>query len=175
MSTTPAKAVSLYPWPRFFGRYLDYLIVGTAFGLALEFAVPGHPILQSSYLLGWLSALAWIPLEGLCLCTIGTTPGKVLLGMSVQTAEGHQLSSGQALRRSVSAWLTGCAALLPLVSLITMNSQYNRLRIGQQASWDRDGGFQVVREPLSFARKLVLVGVVALFLFMIALGGSAVE
>ena len=163
----------MHPWRRWGPRYLDYLIVTVILGVGLSFAAPESGLLGHDYLLGALAALIWIPIEGLLVATIATTPGKALVGLSVQTTEGTVLSSPQALGRAMRAWLTGCAMLLPLVSLVTMNTQYNRLRSGHQATWDDTGGFRVHHEPLSLGRKILLVGVVSLFVILMVLGSAA--
>jgi uncharacterized RDD family membrane protein YckC len=138
----------------------------------LALVSPGSALLSSDYGLAWVAAFLWVPVEALLLVSLGTTPGKYLLGMRVQRADGRPLSFGNALHRAVSAWGLGCAFLIPLAYLFTFNSQYNRLRKGRESTWDESGGYVVIHSPLSLPRVLLLVVAVGLIIALIALGAS---
>lgn len=55
--------------------------------------------------------------EALLLCSIGTTPGKWILGLRVRQRDGSKLSFSQAVCRVVRRFVYGEGCLIPLVSL----------------------------------------------------------
>jgi uncharacterized RDD family membrane protein YckC len=163
-------ATTRHPWHRWFARvWLDYAFAGLVVALVLNNFSPGNPLLSNNFGLTWISALLWIPAEALLVSTFGTTPGKYLVGMRVQRLDGRQLSLSESFSRSVSAWAVGCAMVIPVALFFTFNAQYNRLRKGEESSWDEKGGFVVVHSPLTTSRRVLvtLVGAGILSLFVL--------
>lgn len=175
MPPRPANAVAAtHPWARWFARlWLDYLFATLIVGALLMFAFPGGDLLSNDYALMWVSTVFWIVVEAVFVASIGTTPGKYLVGIRIEKPGGALLSLSESFSRAASAWAIGCACFLPLVPLLTLNAQYNRLREGRPATWDARGGFVVVHTPLGTARSLLLVLVVLGVLGLIALGTVA--
>lgn len=164
------------PWHRWFARvWLDYIFAGLLLGIILGIVAPDSSILSNDYALAWIAALLWIPLEAALLTAFGTTPGKYLVGLRVLTTGGSRLTYPQAIGRSFSVWAIGCALLIPLVLLFTFGSQYNRLKRGQQASWDERGGYAVIHSPLSTGRKVLVTSIVFLVVALIVLGALLPE
>lgn len=128
-----AAAAARHPWHRWFARlWLDYAFAGLMLGILLAFVAPTNTLASNDYALMWVAALLWIPAEAVFIASIGTTPGKYLVGIRVEKRDGRQLSLSEALTRSASAWAIGCALMLPLVPLITLNTRYNRLKNGKK-------------------------------------------
>jgi len=171
----PAQATAAtHPWHRWFARlWLDYLFAALILGVILGIAFPESSLLSNDYALMWVSAAFWTIAEAVFVASIGTTPGKYLVGIRIEKPGGQLLSLSEAFSRSFSAWAIGCAFLIPLISLFTLNAQYNRLRKGKPSTWDDKSGFVVIHTPLSTARALLLVLVVLGVLGLIVLGTMA--
>ena len=91
-------------WFRSLARFCDYCLfylVAGAITLSLPYFYP--PFFY--YFLAIATPLLWIPLEAFLISKWGTTPGKALFGLSVQSAEGFKLSYSKALKWS--AFLPG--------------------------------------------------------------------
>lgn len=163
-----------HPWHRWFARvWLDYVFAAFVLGVVLAVVAPSSSLLASDYALMWLAAVLWIPAEALLVASVGTTPGKYLVGMRITRSDGSLLSIAEAFTRAGSVWLIGCALMLPLVLLLTFNAQYNRLRKGKDSTWDERGRFLVTHTPLTPGRQLLLVFVVLAVLGLVVLGTMA--
>ena len=153
-------------WSRWFARvWIDYLLLNIAVGLAIGFVAPDSALLTEdfTFVLIFLNAALWVPIEAVLVARSGRTPGKWLLGLRVVKNDGSRTSFSEALARSAAAWMVGCAFLFPLVFLFTMDAQYKRVRAGRPASWDEKRGFVVEAAPLSGAQiRTVVVVVLAL-------------
>ena len=106
----PKHYATRHPWRRFLARELDTAL----------FILPG------AFLLAWLGAantvwvllLTWLAysmvallLEPLLLCTVGTTPGKWLMGLRLRYSyydHTDKPTFGQALFRTLHVWFRGC-------------------------------------------------------------------
>jgi len=148
-------------WSRFFARIFDVwweiLLVAFAVGAALSrysawFVAwingPGE-----SQLFGILCLPIALILDAVLFRVVGNTPGKVLLGLKVETLDGKPLSLVQYLGRNFSMWATGLALGIPFINLFTMANQSHRLGKGQQASYDESTGFRVRAHPYGWVRK----------------------
>jgi|LSQX01.1.fsa_nt_gb tetratricopeptide (TPR) repeat protein/uncharacterized RDD family membrane protein YckC len=118
------------PWPRFWARLLDYMlfITGVSYGYSIATGittVPGNSL--------WLNLAAialWVPVETVLLCSLGTTPGKWLLNISIRDEYGKKLVPVKAFKRSLLVWLCGTWAGIPVLSVIGLVNSYTRLRKG---------------------------------------------
>lgn len=140
----PLGSTEPHPWRRYFARTID--IVLFSFGAGLVVGLIGA-VSGSGVLLVILSIVAWvfgwIFIEAALLATWGTTPGKLLFGITLRTAQGTKLDFGTALGRAFKVWFRGLGLSLPIVSIVTLVMAYNRLKERGDTSWDADGGFQV--------------------------------
>src|SRR5205814_8929201 len=82
----------------------------------------------------------------------GTTIGKAILGISVETPTGERPSYGQASARELGVYLKGYALGLPLVAWITHVVAYKHLSSNAITSWDRSAGLVVRHRPAGAAR-----------------------
>src|SRR5262249_44153066 len=72
------------PWVRYWARWIDSLLIGILVSFPFGFILPEglqNPFVDS--LIFSIALMTWIPIEALLLVTIGTTPGKALLKISV--------------------------------------------------------------------------------------------
>jgi uncharacterized RDD family membrane protein YckC len=137
------------PWVRYFARSIDRsiafglgsVVVGIAFIMGLR---PGMEAKLLGYACTWIG---WIVVESLLMSTLGTTPGKALLGVRVRTNTGENLNFFQALSRTGGIWIRGEALGIPIVNLFTLVVAYNKLMGNRITSWDREGGTIVEHAP----------------------------
>jgi len=113
--------VAPHPWRRWFANGLDYaLMVLILFYIQLlVLRLPGSG--ESGLFVRWLRQVIVTffagAAEALLLCTIGTTPGKWILGLRVRQRDGSKLSFSQAGYRAVQRFKYGEGYLIPLVDL----------------------------------------------------------
>lgn len=165
-----AKTPGPRPWVRYFARSIDRSI---AFGLAavivgFAFIMGLRPGIEAHLLSLGITWVGWIVVEALLLSTLGTTPGKALLGVRVRTVTGENLNFFQALSRTTGVWIRGEGLGIPLVSLVTLIVAYNKLMGDRITSWDREGGTVVEHGPCGPGRVVggLLVGVLAMFVLI---------
>ena len=164
-AATPAKAADQAlprPYVRFWARAIDGgLYLAT---LPLLAAVVGTGFFFYVCFLFWLAAA--VGLEALLLATVGTTPGKAILGVCVSSADGKKLSFAQAWRRSYSLYVRGKG----LGSLMKWPA-YRKLANDARTAWDEAGNFLIKYKQLSAGR--MFGGVVAPLVATMILFGSA--
>ncbi|MDR0881065.1 MAG: RDD family protein, partial [Candidatus Adiutrix sp.] len=149
-------------WPRFFARifdvWLEIMLVSIVLGVVLGYYSAGFiewindP--GGSLFLGIICLPIGLMLDAAVYRLIGNTPGKALLGLKVSTLDGRALSFGQYLYRNFSIWIAGLAFGLPIIYLITMARQGQRLARGQQTSYDESTGYRVRAKQIGWIRRL---------------------
>jgi hypothetical protein len=80
---------------------------------------------------------------------------------------GATLTYSAALARSLKVWWRGLAAGVPLVSLFTLITAYQRLKRNQRTSWDAEGGFMVQHGKVGWPRVLLALALLFLYFFLI--------
>ncbi len=103
---------------RFFARWVEILVYQTL--LFALFVLTGKDLYDfignQSFLIFHLIPL--FLLEAWILSQWGTTPGKALMRLKVETGDGASLSYLKALLRTARVWFLGVGALMPLLLLI---------------------------------------------------------
>lgn len=156
-------------WRRFFARQIDIML-----GIAV--VVPAAAALQWtdywSALVpdGWAMLLApaavWIVLEALQLHLLGWTPGRLVLGLRVESKDGGRVSLWQGLKRSALVWAGGLAFglrlghLLPVVQWIYGFWSFQK---HGQTLWDQSAGTVVNAVRLGRWHATGIAGMLALF------------
>ncbi|MCZ8512474.1 RDD family protein [Paenibacillus filicis] len=155
------------PWIRFWARYLDSLIWAFAVSLLLAaFSISMNLSGINEYLFGVILLFLWIPVEGLLLSTIGTTPGKYVLGVKLRNADGTKISFSKALKRSFLVWWRGQGAGMPIISFVCNLNGYQNLKHElRQTTWDRDLDTAVTHRPALMWSEAVIYLVVAGLVF----------
>jgi len=167
-------------WARWCARSFDVwwetALVATLLGLLL--------CRHSSAFLQWLETpfgwklfgLACIPagllLDALLHTVAGNTPGKALLGLRLERADGCHPGLSELAQRNARLWCSGLGLGLPLLSLFTMARQALRLRKDLPATYD--GALYLVRaRPVGRLRKAVFgAAFCSLFLLIVALDAA---
>ena len=161
-------------WRRLWARQLDFaiccalilplgLLVGT---MQLFMGAGPSSMLGLGILLTWLVLISY---ETLLLGALGTTLGKAVLGLRVESNSGARIDFDQGLRRSVGVWWHGSGAyLLFPITLVLWWMSYRRLRSTGSSSWDDACATQVVGGPISTWRT-VFAGAIAIPVFALVL------
>ena len=138
------------PWHRLAARLFDYAIWGLVLALLLSELrglgiVPpeiayllGHPLIAPILITG-----SWIPIEGLLIAALGTTPGKWLFGVYLQFSisdayarRDTQAQLQRGLRRAFRVWWEGVAFGFPLLAPVLVAVGYEKLVQNQETDWD---------------------------------------
>ena len=153
-----------HPWRRLFARMVDICTAGTVLFLLLIFAFSVTTPVQAA---GFAKAvenpivayivlyLVWLPAEALLLSLFGTTPAKLLFGITVKHPDGNLLSFSEALKRSFLVSVQGLGFGIPLVSLFTQFFAYRRLTKTGTTLWDSSAGAVVLHKKWGVVRALV--------------------
>jgi hypothetical protein len=170
-----ASAYLPHPWLRFWSRSVDWCLslIALVVFAALMFFVRGGRSLSATQTLeicgGWF--VACLVMEAVMLSVFGVTPGKALLGISVEGAQARRPRFGQALSRSIQVWIFGEGLGIPVLSWMTRLIWLGLLSSGGQTIWDRNTLCRVRHQPCHFLR---VASVAMLFCIIPALLFAAV-
>jgi uncharacterized RDD family membrane protein YckC len=148
------------PWIRFLARFIDYSL----FFMVLQFLPRGISVGSYEHLVPFEFFL-WIPIEALLLCKWGKTPGKWFLKTRLKQGKREKLDFMTALRRSFSVWFRGLGMWIPGINFFCLLIAYNKLKLLQMTSWDRDDHVVVTHYPIGRWRIYVAVFVALSGLF----------
>ena len=160
------------PWRRYFARFIDSWLYGTA-SLAFSTLVlglnPSHESAGTSFFEWLLGSLLLLTFEPLCLRFFAATPGKWLLGISVRDHDGKCLSFSEAFARTWKVYVMGLGLGIPIAALITYLLAYRRSLKGEDQPWDSEYGrwIPVYRAPrrAGITAALAAGGAAALLMF----------
>lgn len=143
------------PWRRFFARQLDNALYPLPW-LAIQLFVlhdyqtadPASPVLfYAAFFIPFLfvqffllnsvaRTLTVFFLEPAFLCTLGATPGKLIMGLEVRNAEGGRLTWAKARNRTMWVIFRGEGFYLPVYSLWRNYRSWRACKDGQILPWD---------------------------------------
>ncbi len=157
---------SYHPCRRLFAKTVDIFTVGVLALLGVAFAVGLlFPIKAAAFakagdnqmVTGMFVLMLWVALEAILLSAIGSTPARWLFGISVKTTYGSNISSKQALKRSLLVALQGMALGIPFAAIFTQIFAYQRLANTGTALWDTATGSVVTHKTWSIGRTIACV------------------
>lgn len=142
------EGVWVSPWRRFFARWLDNVFCSVLLNwLWVDVAgIPMNGGLWISIVKGILLLLAILLTESLFLCTLGTTPGKLLLGLRVRDEDGRRLGWSAALERTSTVLFTGEGLHIPVISFWRNWVSYRDANEGMTLLWEYQGRVEAKRE-----------------------------
>lgn len=147
-----------YPYVRFLGRMADvmmhmtlYLAVLRLLGLGF-----GPDFLPGSYEALLYLCLPLVLIEAAFVVTLGTTPGKAMLGISVRDYLGRRLSFSTAFRRSLFVMVLGLGCFAPSLMLLALFFSWWWVRRFGFTPWDRKLGTTDVLNDSLTLRKVVM-------------------
>jgi len=128
------------PWRRYFARQFDITIYGTIWSIILAL-VFGTNLLARG--LGWLSFLdtmatflLMLLIEPLWLHFFGTTPGKALFGLRLETHRGERLTYMDGFERTWGVIGGGFGYGIPIYHVVRLWKSYKSCSAKEQQSWD---------------------------------------
>lgn len=137
------------PWLRFLGRMFDYSLF-FLFLWAISWGKSENTLIPFEYFL-------WIPVESLFLWSLGTTPGKWLLGITLSQKKGKKLDFPTSLRRSFHVWFRGLGMGIPFINVVCMLVAFQRLKVLKTTTWDRDDHIHVAYQQIGKWRIVLAV------------------
>lgn len=114
------------------------------------------PIFIPVYL--FLHAILFVLAEAFCISVFGGTPGKTLMGIQVTSVTGRRLGFGSSLKRSFSSVTAGLGCGIPILNLITMIYQYNKLTSDGAVFWDKVDSLQYQTHSVAAWRWAIAIG-----------------
>jgi len=157
------------PWRRWLARMLDLtitniLIMGV---LAIVFRVNINNIPGIvEWLLGYVNWALLIPLEALLLSKFGTTPGKWIMGLRLEHADGRKLEFSHAATRTWEVFGRGYGYGIPIYNYYRMWKSYKEVRDGEEPEWDYNVT-QYATDYHWWRTVAYIAATVALFLIML--------
>lgn len=154
-----SEQATLRPWPRYFARMLDVIVLSAVlmFALAIigmivapEATMRFSALLESGFAAKFLSnvigiALALPPIA--LLLAYGQTPGKWLFGIRVRKHDGDRMGWRTALHREFLVWAKGLGLGIPVVTLIALFTSHSALTDHGVTSWDKQLQCRVTHAP----------------------------
>ena len=157
-----------HPIRRFLARYIDWMLTQLLF-LWLVFCVCRiRPVLPLYSMLALAAAvLGGIYLEALFVYLFGTTPGKWIMGIRVESAAGGKVTWEEALWRAKLVTQEGVGFRIPVWQEIRYYLGYKACSEGSQLPWEEDTELRF--SPWNLKKKLCF-GIVYILLAAAACG-----
>jgi uncharacterized RDD family membrane protein YckC len=138
----PRTAAKL-AWPRFWARQFDnaicwWVAAGVATFLGMASPLRGRNVLIAVLVGPVVVGVLHLIYEVLVLTILGTTIGKSVFGLRVETQRGKRVDVKHVIDRSVGAWLHGSYGylLFPFATLHAWKKARDRLRAEGLTEWD---------------------------------------
>lgn len=149
--------VGIYMLRRFFARSFDLLLI---FVITHLFAVYSGKSLYDFYINGTLTTLlvlTWFLYEMFLTHSLGTTIGKALLGIRLESFTGQNLGIIRSILRSIVAVIVYLSCTMPLFALITLVMCYFFKNKRGILPWDIYGNSRVRALPMNNSRIIGFV------------------
>ena len=158
----PDGAVRVYlpsPAVRLLARLVDMaLYLALVYGVIYVRQIPFNAFLLPSCPLLWV---AFVALEAGLVSSLGTSPGKALLGIQVRRVNSGPMTLGCALSRASMVFVCGMGMMVSLLPLFMMGYSWWMLRSRGISLWDaRCATLPLMLKPASVARQILAVCVV---------------
>ncbi len=130
-----------HPWRRYLARSFDLSLYSVLWASLLAFVFrvnlttrgPGGNLLDTV-----VTILLLLVFEPLWLSVSGTTPGKAIFGLRLETSDGQKLSYGEAMERVIGVIGQGMGYMIPIYSWWRLWQSYKRCTEGENQPWDYD-------------------------------------
>ena len=142
VSQAGERCYAFTPWRRLFAYNLDYKLCRLLLYAVLELGFHVN-INKRSWLLSLLCACLTLMLQLLIepwlLHRFGTTPGKALMGIYIETESGGRPTYAQAIARTWKRFWYGLGANIPIFGLVRMwQKGYRPCRDCESCAWDSE-------------------------------------
>jgi uncharacterized RDD family membrane protein YckC len=151
-------AHEVHPWIRFWARTIDVMIFSTILNNILAVAsIKVWQLINGIEYIMPTSLILWVLIESILLSTWGTTPGKLMFGITVREVDGSILNFTRALNRSASVWFFGMGCGISIIELITKITSYNRLSKKGITRWDQNGKYSISHTEISTINIIIAI------------------
>lgn len=167
---------AFYPWRRYLARALDLSLYGLfwAWIETMVFHINlGNRGTWFTLLDTYLGYGLMLLLEPIWLHFFGWTPGKRLLGLRVEGAEG-KLSLQEARARTWEMFGTGMGYGIPIFSLVRLWQSYRRCSENEKQPWDSGNQYEMAYYALERVSTLRGIGYIGAHILLLAATGLAV-
>lgn len=154
-----------HPWRRYFAREIDMLILNLVklFLLVVVFRIrPMNDWVYTVFGLIVCVHLLWIPAEALMLHYWGTTPGKWIMGIRVESVNGGTLTISDAMHRAWNVFRYGYGFTIPIYSLWRQYKSYKDYVDYGYVRWDHEWDADIQFRYYYETRKKIMIGVLVL-------------
>jgi len=164
------------PWPRFWARLADEMIIGAVAGLPFGYLIRPHlpeigvnfPAADNLLTIVMLAAITSIVLWG-AMTLFGTTPGKLVAGLRVENRSG--MPDWQFyMTREFRIWFFVNTVGVPYLSIIPCILQYRRVAKGGPAWYDEGAAIVRGKGRLSRSAAAAATAAVTFMLTVMAIG-----
>lgn len=147
-----------HPWRRHIARMIDYAWIQMLILLILIVVIRIRPFQSNAInLIGFASGFIAVPIIALMLHAWGTTPGKWVMGIRVEDANGGKLSINDALWREGKLISSGVGYFIPIYAYWRMYRSYREESEGERNSWNED--CEIIYIDWSAARKTAMAAI----------------
>jgi len=152
----------VHPWRRYWARIFDLTFSFPIYLIILLLFSPNMYLylLQGSgeYISGLILLFFYmIFFEPMLISAFGSTPGKALLGIKIRDLSGNKISYSTAMKRGFYVLINGLGIGLPIITIFTMITAYNRLKRNGKTSWDEACGTKVLHSKISILRVILFI------------------
>lgn len=149
-----------YPWRRYFARMLDTCLYSTFWFLLMKFLL--HINISNRGFLGNIldmivGAALMLFLEPLWLHLFGTTLGKKILGLRIESADGRLLSYSEGIDRTWGVFSAGMGYGIPIYSAVRNWKSYKLCKERQPQPWDESISYTI--KDTKLYRGILCVGI----------------
>ena len=129
-------SVAPYPFRRFFARILDYFVYEVLL-MGISCLLPYRLAMDVSVFAPLVAPLLMIFIEPLLLNRFGTTVGKAVLGLHLESIEGRKLTYFEGLVRVWRLFLYGMGLVfIPIFNIVRLGISFTRCYNKEVLLWD---------------------------------------
>lgn len=157
-----------YPWRRFLARTFDIFMYSIIWSAFLAFIFRVNIVNRSSLgnlLDSFIEIVMMLFLEPIWLHLFGTTPGKAIFGLRIETLDGVKLSYGEGLERTWGVLGAGMGYNIPIYNIFRLWKSYTLCGENETQPWDESISY-IIKDTKRY-RGLVCIGSYAAGLFVL--------
>jgi hypothetical protein len=150
-----SPAAAELAWQRFWARQFDTALcwgiaTGIVASLGMSTAIRGRNLLVAVAVGAVLVGVLQLVYEVLLVTVFGTTIGKSVFGLRIETQYGKRVEFARVVGRSAGVWLRGSYGylLFPVATLYAWKKSHDELRLKGLSYWDEQSETEVVGSVL---------------------------
>ncbi|MGI5899494.1 MAG: MerR family transcriptional regulator [Christensenellales bacterium] len=165
-----------HPWRRLLARGFDIFLYRIMWTALLAFVFNVNISARSNWGNLFDSYVAWgmmLLLEPLWLSFFGTTPGKAIFGLRIESAEGKRLSYKEGLERTWMVLGSGMGYGLPIYDLVRLWKSYKLCSENETLPWDWQLSTSYTIKDIRWQRSAAYIGASAAAVLVLLMIQSA--